>query len=858
MKKHSRIIKSVASIAAAAVMTASISGMAVSANTFISGSNSGYTTTNSATNGKYTIPQQLYMTQYSSGYEARLMKAQAVVNSAKGLLTTVDANTLGLPQPSFDSVILTFGATKYDYLIKANAENNATILTFNSQQNLTAGMNKIKAEEQTLMNNALAPYVSYINTIIQNGAYTTVQNGDSNEVKAAKLSNAAILSAVKSTLAYTYTDTDLFSGDVTGKTKTYQIAYLTTAQIGTGSTTTVVSNNEEFTNFPRLIINGQVAPWDTVRHLNIMGNSNDSWWFALKDGNTLNNDYYWLAGMMIPDFLDTISFDAYANTYWAQYGAVTNGNNNGNGNGSAFNNGNNNNNSNVTGGYYYNSSYNYSDGYACAVTYSDGAVVWYPNNAYAKAATQANSGAYISNVKNAAYNSSTPCFCYVNGNYYSSIAASPYPEYTATVNSSSNNTITSNYYISGNYVYGNNGNSMGTLQQRGYSTNATWFCTSDGLFYTSPQSNRNGYYYNGTNNTNGNYYISGNYVYGRNGVTLGTLQQRGYNTNATWFSTTDGLFYTSPQSNLNGYYYNGNNYNYGYGTMSYYINNGFVYDVNGNSMGTLQQRGYTGQNSWFSMSTGTFYPTAQANMSGYYVNGNTTNPYGIATNDPYYTYWNQKLYDLYNTNTSSTSSYKPTTTAQQTTSSTTKPAAEIIEAPVSTTTTTTTSSTSTTPTTITATTTTEKVTEVVAADNASYIVSGSSLANARAKGTTLRIKPKKGVYFYIKGEDINSASSINMRFTSGTKNIPTALTAAVSKNVNKTYSFTVGENVKWPATASLKIKFNKNKANFIAKLYRYDTNKGMLVLVNTATVGSNGAVTFNNIDHGGDYFLTLS
>ncbi len=854
MKKHSRIIKSVASIAAAAVMTASMAGMAASANTFISGSNnSGYTTANSTSNGKYTIPQQLYMTQYTSSYEARLMKAQAVINSAKGLLATVDANTLGLPQPSFDAVILSFGATRYDYLIKANAENNATVLTFNSQQNLTSAMSKIKTEEQTLMNNALAPFVSYINTIIQNGAYTTVQNGDSDAVKAAKLSNAAILNAVKNTLSYTYTDTDLFSGDVTGKTKTYQIAYLSTAQIGTGSTTTVVSNDEEFTNFPRLIINGQIASWDSVRHLNIMGNSNDSWWFALKDGNTLNNDYYWLAGMMIPDFLDTISFDAYANTYWAQYGAVANNNNNNNG--SAFNN--NNNNSNVTGGYYYNSSYNYSDGYACAVTYNDGAVVWYPNNAYAKAATQANSGAYISNVKNASYNNSTPCFCYVNGNYYASISASPYPEYTAAVNNSSNNTINSNYYISGNYVYGNNGNSMGTLQQRGYNTNATWFCTTDGLFYTSPQSNRSGYYYNGTNNTNGNYYISGNYVYGRNGVSLGTIQQRGYNTNATWFSTTDGLFYTAPQANLSGYYMNGNNY--GYSTVNYYINNGFVYDINGNSMGTLQQRGYTGQNAWFSMSTGTFYTSAQVNMSGYYVNGNTANPYGLSTNDPYYTYWNQRLYDLYNTNT--TASYKPTTTAQQTTS-TTKTSAEIIEAPVSTTTTatTTTSTPKTTATTTTVTTeaNTEKVTEVVAADNASYIISGSNLANARAKNTTIKIKPAKGVYFYVKGEDVNSATSINMRFTSGTKNIPTALTAAVSKNVNKTYSFTVGENVKWPASASLKIKFNKKNANFIAKLYRYDTNKGMLVLVNTATVSSNGYVTFNNIDHGGDYFLTLS
>lgn len=754
MKKNLKKTKTIASVALAAVMASSVMSMPVSADIWSTGYNNPYSYSAAGTaSATHKIPQQIYMTQYSSNNSVRRMKAEAVIGAAEGLLSTVDSSTLGLPPISFNQIMLSFGTTKYDYLIRANAENNATVLTFNSSSSLNSAMAKIKAEEQNLMNAALAPYVSYLNTLISNGSYTNVTNIDSNEVKAAKLSNAAILGAVKNMLNYTYVDSDLFSGDVTGNAKTYQIGYLSTATVGNSITQSVVANDEEFTNFPRLIINGQVVGWDSIHHLSLFGNSNDSWWFALKDGNTLNNDYYWLEGMMIPDFTTSISFDAYAYTYWAQYGdAVSNSNNSNNpfapdSNGSVD-----------EYGFYYNAKYDYKSDYVYTIT-SANSTFYYPNNEYAKAAVAATSGSYISNVSRAYNTDYALYFCFVDGRYYSSVNESPYPNYTKYMNSSSASAAQNGYYISNSNVYDANNRLVGSLTERGYSTQAAWFCTTNGYFYSSPQTGLSGYYIQSSSSAAMNYYVSNGYVYDSTGKPVGTVQARGYSTQATWFSTSDGLFYSGAQSGKN----------------------------------------------------------------GYFLSSSATNPYGVDMSDPYYQYWTMKLYELTNNKNTGTSANSGVSNTSTSNTSASKPQ-----------------------------------TITVSDDNSSCVVTGTQLAAARASDDTITVNALKSTTWTVKGADVTTAKDISFRTIFSVKNIPDALKNAVRKDAAATLSFTVGENISWGARASVEIRLNAKRANFIAKLYHYDTAKGMLVLINTSTVDNNGCLTFNNLSHGGDYYIVLN
>lgn len=741
MKNIRKGKKSVAAIAMAAMMIGSVSVTAASASAYTVSALSSYSTSTST----YTIPPQVYMTQYISSAEKRYAKASAVTSAAASLLSNVNYTDLGLGfGPSFSGVTLSVGSTKYDYLIKANAENGATVLTFNSLNNLKSGMSKIKTEEQTIMNNALAPYISYIDSLISAGTYSKVNQGDTDTVKAVKISNAALLSAAKSALTYTYSDTDLFSGDVTGSSKTYQIAYLSTASVGDSTTQSVVSNDEEFTDFPKLILNGATVDWSSVHHLSLFGNSNDSWWFALKDGNTLNNDYYWLNGMMIPDFVDTISFDAYAGTYWAQYGAANTSNSSSDSSSTGY----------VTSaGYYYNPSYNYVSDYVYSVT--QGTQTWYyPNYKYAEAAV-ANGTGSITSAAPSTHTSTARYFCFWDGKYYTSADSSTIPSYTA--------------YMS----------------------------TSSSLI---------------------SYTINGNYVYNASGEVVGSLTDRGYSLNATWFSTDTGRFYSTAQSNLNGYWYGSSASN-----TQYYVHNGNVYDTSGSNVGTTASRGYTTASTWFNATDGYFYTTPQTNSSGYYVSSSNVN--SVDLSDPYYLYWYTMLSRQSNKNndsssnaTSKTEEAKNTNDKKQTTK-------------------------------------TEVITVSDSAD--SYVVTGTELAAARASGNSISVSPLKYCKWTVSGNDVTTASDISFRTIFSVKNIPDALKNEVKKNTAASSTFTVGENVAWGSRATLTINYAPKRANYIAKLYRYDTGTGMLALVNTSTVGNDGSVSFGNINHGGDYIVTL-
>ena len=704
MKKTNLKARSIAAVAMAAMIAGSITATTVSADY---GSSYSYSSSSSV----YKIPQTIYMTVYSSGTSSRQAKVDAVVNAAKTLLSQIKYTEINAVQPTFDGITTVVGTTKYDHLIKANASSSQTVLTFNSESNLKAGMSKIKAEEQAIMNAALLPYRNYVDNLISSGTYTDASNETDADKKTAKIFNGIVLQSLKEQLTYTYSDLDLFSGDVTGTTKTYQVGYLVQSSVGDSQMQTVVANDEEFTRFPKLIIGGSEKEWDEVHHLDIFNNSNSSWWFALRDGNTLNNDYYWLNGMMIPDFESTISFDAYAGSYWAQYGAMSTGTSSSGSSNNSSSNGSLSGGAYTLNGMYYNPSYNYVSDNIYGITNGTN-IFYYPNSDYARAAMSYYDNYYIFNVTPSTHSSAASYFCFINGSYYASAAQSPYPSYTYQMRTSS----TGGYYDTYNSL---------------------------------------------------NYYLSNGYVYDSNGSQIGSAASRGYSSYATWFNATDGKFYSSPQSNAKGYY-----------------------------------------------------------ASGSGVSTNTTN-----YDDPYYQYFMYRMLMLQqqqNAANNNASSSNKTTTSSSSSSSSSQ--------------------------------TNDDKDEITADSENESFVSAQTLAALRASGDTIKVKGNNSTYFTISGENVTTPRDINFRVTFGEENIPEKLRkAAIKENDAVAISnITIGENVKWSSTASLTIKYNEKRANFIARLYYYDTSDGTLNLVNTATVGNTGYVTFNNLNHGGDYYVTLA
>ena len=74
----------------------------------------------------------------------------------------------------------------------------------------------------------------------------------------------------------------------------------------------------------------------------------------------------------------------------------------------------------------------------------------------------------------------------------------------------------------------------------------------------------------------------------------------------------------------------------------------------------------------------------------------------------------------------------------------------------------------------------------------------------------------------------------------------------------KLKTVSIGENVEWGFEASATMRYNKNRyAGCKIKLYRFDTSSNSLILVDTSTIDSEGEVTFNRIDHGGDFIVTI-
>lgn len=678
------------------------------------------------------IPRRLYMTCYKSNPAARTAVAQSRIDEAAKLVNQVKT----LPNAAFDGVTLSFNDTIYDHLAKVDDENGTTILTFNSQSNLESAMKKILAEEQTLINDAFKPYVAYINGLL-NGDYVKYVSTDTEEQKTTKTANKALLEKAKSLLSYTYDKSDLFDADSVTNSRDYLTIYLTTAS-SSGSVTTSISNKSDLDGFPRIIVDGNTIDWDNIEHVDVTSKSNNSWWFALKDGNTSNrthykaltNDYYWLKGMVVPNITPVIAFGADFRDWQPYEATITSSSNSYGDDNSRYD--------YTSDDYiYYNSRYHYASEFVYIVT-NGSSVCYYPNLDYANAACSTGDS-YIVKAVASTHSEAAPYFCFVNGKYYTSINASAYPAYTAKMaipdttsnpDTSSLYGQTSYYYLHENNVYNYDGKLMGAASSRGYdkTKGSIWFCVNDGKFYTGPQTGKTGFFVSSTSSSD----------------------------------------------------------NSGSATVS---------------------------------------PT-----------------------DPYYEYWHAKLTELEaeitkklaelddinkriddakkNEKNTKTDSSKDTTVKNDDAAS--DSAVSITQ-------------------------------RYKNASSAILYVTAAELADIRANYTTVTIKAKNNTLWTIHASDIKTPKLTNLRVIYKTNNIPDSLRKRLlsKKDVVATTQITIGENIAWSWSGSVRLKYTTKYANYYATLYRYDSKTGSLVLVDESTMDKKGYLTFNNISHGGDYIITF-
>lgn len=129
----------------------------------------------------------------------------------------------------------------------------------------------------------------------------------------------------------------------------------------------------------------------------------------------------------------------------------------------------------------------------------------------------------------------------------------------------------------------------------------------------------------------------------------------------------------------------------------------------------------------------------------------------------------------------------------------------------------------------------------------------------KGKNITAKFVLSNGVTFTINGNDISTASSIDIDTTYNTKIIPTSLIRAAYKKNNAVSNaqITISGGT-FGAEADVTVKFSTKRAGCTAKLYRYNPSRETLSLVDTAKVQNNGRCTFGDVDKGGNFVIILS
>lgn len=142
--------------------------------------------------------------------------------------------------------------------------------------------------------------------------------------------------------------------------------------------------------------------------------------------------------------------------------------------------------------------------------------------------------------------------------------------------------------------------------------------------------------------------------------------------------------------------------------------------------------------------------------------------------------------------------------------------------------------------------------------NKETTVPASVLAAIKGRNVTVKFVLDNGAAFTVNGKDVTSAKNVDIDVTYNTKSISKNLIQTAYKKNDAVSSAQLSIDASSLGfNSDLTVKFSSKRAGYKAKIYRYNASRNSLVLVDTATVGSNGKTTFDNISKGGEFVVVL-
>ena len=244
---------------------------------------------------------------------------------------------------------------------------------------------------------------------------------------------------------------------------------------------------------------------------------------------------------------------------------------------------------------------------------------------------------------------------------------------------------------------------------------------------------------------------------------------------------------------------------------------------------------YTTSYDYFSNVTGKFYSTYYAALVASNGNSSRVDVFNGASTD-YYNYYDPYYYYYlngysYNYNTNSSSSNSGTATMGKKTGWT-----SIAKSLSS----------------------TNAGSTVTVSMNDEETIPSTVLSAIKGRNVTVKFTLDNGVVYTVNGKDVTTAKDVDINTTYNTKNVPSKLAkAAVKKNDGVSSAQISIDSSSLGFTSDVTIKLPSKRAGYSAKLYRYNSSRNSLVLVDTATIKTNGKCTFENVTKGGDYVVVV-
>lgn len=144
--------------------------------------------------------------------------------------------------------------------------------------------------------------------------------------------------------------------------------------------------------------------------------------------------------------------------------------------------------------------------------------------------------------------------------------------------------------------------------------------------------------------------------------------------------------------------------------------------------------------------------------------------------------------------------------------------------------------------------------------NKTAVISKKFLNAVQGKNINLQFVMSNGAVWSFNGRDIDkdSVRAVNVSVKYNTNKVPAILKQKASIGQGSYCEITVGTDAGYMGFyGSLTTKFNKNKAGKVAKIYRYDAGRNVLILVDTAVINADGSAAFDLVNTG-TYAITIS